>query len=169
MSDRGFLPEDVDHYIEIRGQRAWGRAVALGFTRTATGCLEFQGCLNACGYGLLAGGAKGATNYLVHRLAWEIQYGPIPRGLVVRHHCDNPACAEITHLAIGTQADNMRDAKERGRIYKGGPPTKTDCKRGHLLSGENLIVSQRTGSRTGIIRRCKACQRYRNARRKLGT
>ena len=163
--------EDVDHYIEIRGGKrnpgkAWERALALGFVRTSSGCFEFQGCINASGYGLVSGGWKGASNYLTHRLCWEVHNGPIPKGMLVRHHCDNPACAEITHLALGTQADNMMDAQLRNRVYKGGPPRKDNCIRGHPLSGDNLIERPRSPPRTGSIRRCKACEIFHNRNRK---
>lgn len=57
----------------------------------------------------------------VHRLAWERVHGPIPRGLNVLHHCDNTKCYEITHLFLGTQADNMADCKAKGRYAHVGP------------------------------------------------
>jgi hypothetical protein len=39
---------------------------------------------------------------------------------VIRHTCDNRWCIEITHLIIGTQADNLADARERGRLNSKG-------------------------------------------------
>lgn len=50
-----------------------------------------------------------------HRLAWEDAHGPIPAGMKVLHHCDNPPCSNVDHLFLGTQADNMADMKAKGR------------------------------------------------------
>lgn len=50
-----------------------------------------------------------------HRASWEFANGPIPDGLFVLHHCDNPPCVRPDHLYLGTQKDNIRDAIERNR------------------------------------------------------
>ena len=49
----------------------------------------------------------------LHRVVFYAAHGYLPE--VVRHNCDNPRCIEITHLEPGTQVDNMRDMRERGR------------------------------------------------------
>lgn len=58
----------------------------------------------------------------VHRLAWELTYGPIPPGLCVCHHCDVGLCVRPTHLFLGTQADNLADMTAKGRRAQGFPP-----------------------------------------------
>lgn len=54
-----------------------------------------------------------------HRLAWAIQFGNVPDGKDVLHSCDNPPCVNWQHLFLGTQMDNMKDMKGKGRQAKG--------------------------------------------------
>lgn len=74
------------------------------------------------GYGAFSVGSRltgGRRDTYAHRVAYELAFGPIPNGLLVRHTCDTPACVRPEHLLVGTQADNMHDAAERGRTTKG--------------------------------------------------
>lgn len=51
----------------------------------------------------------------VHRAAWELANGPVPRGLYVLHRCDRPRCVNVAHLFLGTIADNNADRDQKGR------------------------------------------------------
>jgi len=73
------------------------------------GCWLWQGHISKLGYGKFMG--KHA-----HRIAWELRNGPIPLGLDVCHHCDNPACVNPEHLFLGTASDNMKDCVSKGRL-----------------------------------------------------
>lgn len=76
-------------------------------------CWEWIGSRNRSGYGNVRHNGKGAK---AHRVSWEMAYGPIPKGLHVRHlKCDNPPCVRPEHLALGTVAANMRDRDSKGR------------------------------------------------------
>lgn len=51
----------------------------------------------------------------VHRVAYEVFKGKIPKGLLVCHICDNPPCINPNHLFLGTQKDNSHDRDKKGR------------------------------------------------------
>jgi hypothetical protein len=78
-----------------------------------TECWVWQRSKNNLGYGFISYHGKG--NQLVHRVSYQEFIGPIPDGLNVLHHCDNPPCANPDHLFTGTQKDNAADMVAKGR------------------------------------------------------
>ena len=82
------------------------------------GCWVWLGFCNDAGYGILrTGTAPNSRMERAHRLSWEFHNGPVPAGLQVLHHCDNPPCVRPSHLWLGTPSDNMSDKAAKGRSF----------------------------------------------------
>ena len=50
-----------------------------------------------------------------HRLSYILMKGDIPKGMIVRHSCDNKSCINPEHLIMGTKKDNTQDMMNRNR------------------------------------------------------
>jgi hypothetical protein len=99
--------------------------IFLARTKFNNGCWEWMGTKNSYGYGVVMINRKVKRT---HRVSWEIHNGPIPKGLYVCHHCDNPPCVRPDHLFLGTCSDNLHDMVKKGRH---GSITKPEsCLRG---------------------------------------
>ena len=93
-------------------------------------------------------------NQWAHRIAYELERGPIPDGMELDHLCRNRLCCNPAHLDVVTHAEN----RHRGLLAA--------CRRGHPFTPENTYVSP-----TGV-RVCRACnnarQRAFQAKRRAG-
>jgi hypothetical protein len=81
------------------------------------GCWHWVGHRLDSGYGMIK--PLGQNPVGAHRISWELHNGPVPAGLDVLHHCDNPSCVRPDHLFLGTQADNMADMVIKKRSARG--------------------------------------------------
>lgn len=90
------------------------RLTRSGWEVTESDCWEWGGSRDGHGYGTVSVVDR---NPFVHRFSYETFVGPIPDGHVICHRCDNPPCMNPAHLFIGTQADNVADMVNKGRMY----------------------------------------------------
>lgn len=128
-------------------------------------CWEWSGPRINHGYGIVT---RHGRKTLVHRLSYERYVGPIPNGLNVLHRCDNPPCANPSHLYAGTQQQNIIDSYSRNRrnpetavkaAHRALAERKT-CKRGHPRS--HFRQWKNGNGRTTL--RCITCKRITQGR-----
>lgn len=127
-----------------------------------------------CGYRYKSGGGygqfvKGRNVWYAHRVSWTIQNGSIPDGLQVLHRCDNPFCVKPDHLFLGTQLDNMKDCRSKGREAVGEKKAVYGSKNGMKQPGVyerwRKIIDSREwrekvsiGTKIGLKRRGRTTQ-----------
>jgi HNH endonuclease len=118
------------------------RFVAKTVPEPNTGCWLWAASIGDRGYGIAWHDGKAQR---AHRVSYRLHIGDIPEGAIVCHRCDVPACVNPEHLFLGTQADNMRDKKDKGRSARGerngaARLTVADVSRIRALRG---VVTQR--------------------------
>ncbi len=106
-----------------------------------SGCIPWVGGKNKAGYGRIGVGGREAGVMLAHRVAYKLAFGPIPEGLLVCHHCDNPACVNPAHLFLGTDADNTADCVAKNRNVKG-----ERCQKNKLTEPTVILIRNRYAS-----------------------
>jgi len=127
-----------------------------------SGCREWSGSTTADGYGQISIDRK---LVYTHRFAWTLANGPIPPGIKVLHHCDNPPCCETDpseaypegHLFLGTTADNNADMAAKGRNHQ---QKKSHCPARHEYTEANTRVTPRGH------RECLTCETARSHARR---
>jgi hypothetical protein len=119
--------------------------------QSADQCRMWTSASKRAGYGQLW--PRTGQSLQAHRLSVMLATtAPLGPDDVVCHRCDTPACVNPAHLMVGTQSDNMRDARDKKRWVPWNRDL-THCKRGHERTPETLYV-QPDGNKA--CRKCKA-------------
>lgn len=103
-------------------------------------CWIWTAYIGPRGYGCLAWKSRPATR--AHRVAYEITFGPIPKGMIIMHTCDNKKCVNPAHLTVGTQLDNMRDAAIKRSYNEQSKLTKEEVKEIRTLAKSSITQKE---------------------------
>ena len=117
-----FTPNYDFNKSKICSKKCFSEQVSRQFAKEIT--FEINGSCHECtshapnsrGYPHFSRGRK---LWRMSRYLWTQKHGEIPKGMVIRHTCDNPRCINIDHLILGTCQDNSNDRVERNRQTKG--------------------------------------------------
>lgn len=141
------LPSGVSRRLtQPELDRLWSRA-----TEDEAGCWIWIGPRYRNGYGRFYLGQK---DVYAHRVMYMIFVGEIAEGLHIDHLCRVRECCNPDHLEPVTCRENlMRSPIAPAAINA----SKTHCKRGHSLSGNNLSADP------DGRRHCRTCARERYA------
>lgn len=142
-------------------------ALAKRSQELPNGCIVWTGRLTKDGYGKVVVGAtkRGAGGQPVrafaHRVAWELEHGPVPAGKELDHLCRNRACRNAAHLEPVTRAVNVRrgDLPSMMRDHARRPRRAwlAECANGHSMTGANVGSNAKR-------RWCRACRREQKQR-----
>ena len=134
-----YLSSDRLYTRKPISERFWKRVHKLS---GKDACWLWTGSKNPDGYGHINIGDHKSDR--AHRVAWEVQVGPIPKGKSVLHRCDTPACCRGSHLFLGTHADNMADMCAKGRQRTGARTIVTFQQRQQIIELRAKSIFMRT-------------------------
>lgn len=140
---------DKGQYLKISPEERFWEKV-----EKTESCWNWIGSRNADGYGVLD---IDGLNYRAHRFVLEIEGGKIPSSIKVCHKCDNPICVNPDHLFLGSQADNVKDMRDKGRASDYFTKKGHEHPKAKFTEDEIRTIKQLAGE--GISQR-KIAERY---------
>lgn len=114
-------------------RRFWAK---VSLAPTATGCVLWTAARNTDGYGVFWCPPPVSKARKAHVVAWELEHGPVPPGLLLMHSCDVRHCVNTVHLRVGSSAQNRADMVAKGRL-------NSEAQRRRLSRGERHDLAAR--------------------------
>lgn len=160
-----WLAAGKDMYFRPRtyGMSLASKIEANSMPITECGCWIWLRSLGPRGYGQMS---RGSRPRAVHRLSYEAFRGEIPHGMHVLHTCDIRTCVNPDHLYLGTDVENSRDRRERGRQIN--PPRMCGENHPHakITKVQALEILASSETHTVLSRRygvpMRTCQKIKN-------
>ena len=103
-------------------QKKWGKnshaSLIVRYLRsvdkkTPDECWPWLMSCGSHGYGQINEGGRYGKPILAHRLAWMLQYGPIPDDVTIDHLCHNRWCQNPHHMELVSLEVNGRRAANK--------------------------------------------------------
>jgi hypothetical protein len=105
--------------------------------RDRNGCFVWQGNVDSGGYGQIW---EAGSNRVLHKVVWQLFFGPILKGYQLHHTCENKRCWNPDHLKLVTPSQHKL-------LHNGNY-----CRNGHEYTEENTFI------RSDGARQCRICR-----------
>lgn len=129
----------------------------LGQSEITSTCWLWMGSKYSNGYGKI-----GRVGHMVHRIAYELIKGEVPKDMCLDHLCRQRNCINPDHLEVVTLVENVMRGESQHAINS----RKTHCEKGHKFTEENTY--RRKDRQTRECRTCRSNAVARYIARKEG-